>query len=100
MSGLEDQDAKSTARRNKVALLQENDIAALRATMSTAPGRRTIYRILKTTRWDQLSFTGNSETFRNEGMRQVDLLLRSELMRHCRTLYLQMMNENEEGSNA
>jgi hypothetical protein len=99
MAELEDADGRSQTKRDKFAKLRESDIRALCVTMSNKDGRRTIYRILKTTGWDRASFTGNSETFKNEGKREVGLLLRAELMRHCREHYNLMMNENEEASN-
>lgn len=87
-------------RQAKFTKLVEADRLALRTTMSTKEGRRVVWRILKSTGWDEPSFTGNSETFRREGMRIIGLTLRSELKTVCRDLYLQMVNENEkEASN-
>ena len=97
MNDIDELDSKQAKRREKFNKLIEEDVNALIATMSHREGRRTLWRILRTTGWDEASFTGNSETFKREGMRAVGLLLRAELRCHCPILYQLMLNENDNG---
>ena len=89
-----EEDEKPKARRQKFEKIHENEIKALRATMANADGRTTIYLILRSTGWDQLSFTGNSQTFFNEGSRAVGVALRHRLITYCREDYNRMMSEH------
>ena len=85
---------KTQARKAKVKQLSKADDDALRTTMSTKEGRRTIWRVLKASRFYLISFTGGSETFFREGMRAVGKMLHDELERVCPDLYTLMMSEN------
>lgn len=87
-------DQKQSTRKAQAAKLMAEDVAALQKVMGTKEGRRTIWRILITTGWDQTSYTGNSDTFKKEGQRSIGLLIRQECMRHCLNLYRLMETEN------
>lgn len=57
-------------RDRRLALRRDNDIAKA---LSTPEGRRLVWAVLEMGRVFQLSFTGNSETYLNEGRRAVGL---------------------------
>ena len=59
--------------------MRERDIEALNHVLSTELGRWFFYRILDRAKLNSQSFTGNSTTFFNEGMRAVAILLQNDL---------------------
>jgi len=63
--------------------------------MAHAQGRRFLNRLLDKTGVFRSSFTGNSETFFREGMRNVGLLVMSEMLDLTPELYLKMLKENK-----
>ena len=72
---------------------REQDAVDLFAVMSTHEGRRFVWRILESAGLYRLSYTGNSETFFNEGQRNVGLKLLSELQKVTPEEYLRMTQE-------
>lgn len=70
------------------------DVKAIAATPS---GRRFFWRYLGITKVYETSFTGNSETFFNEGKRVVGLNMIGELMQHAPEEYFKMIKENSKG---
>lgn len=64
--------------------------------MSDKRGRRVMWRLLDRAGVFRSSFTGNSETFFREGMRNIGLMIVAELNEHCPERYLQMVNEQKE----
>ena len=77
--------AKNTARER---------MAGLVAMMQSRNGRAYIWWLLGECKVFSTSFTGNSTTFFNEGMRQVGLLLLADINRECEDQYLVMCKEN------
>lgn len=59
----------------KDRLIRENDIKAWRKVMSSKEGRWFVMRLLDFTKYKLPSFTGNSQTFFNEGLRAVGIHL-------------------------
>ena len=90
--------AQQKRTKNKEAVALDNDAMVL--VMSSKEGRRTVWRILKTTGFFLTSFTGNSETFFMEGKRYIGKLLYDELNDLCPDLFNQMMSENREKKEA
>lgn len=81
-------DAEAKAKR-KIRIEDED----LRAVMSTAQGRRFLWRLLEQTGIYKLSYTGNSETFFNEGQRNIGLKLLAEMHRVDPEHYILMTQE-------
>lgn len=68
--------------------------------MGSKRGRRIVWRLLERTGIFRSSFTGNSETFFREGMRNVGLVLMAQIHETCPDSYLTMVKEqNEHRSN-
>jgi hypothetical protein len=65
----------------------------LRFVMGSSQGRRFISHLIGITGVNRLSFTGNSETFFNEGQRNIGLMLDALSQKHCPKSYLQMLSE-------
>lgn len=81
-------EVESKARRKR-----DQDNEDLLAVMSTHEGRRFVWKILESAGLYKLSYTGNSETFFNEGQRNVGLKLLSELQKVTPDEYLRMTQE-------
>lgn len=73
---------------------QQQRISDLKWLMGHRPGRRIVADLLQRTGQEQTSFTGNSGTFFNEGVRSVGLNLLSEVKAHCFDAYIQMLKES------
>jgi hypothetical protein len=84
----------SVKRKEKLRNLQLQDTDYMKVIMGSKEGRRTIWRILRTTEFFSTSFTGSSETFFKEGKRYIGRLIYEELNDICPELYVAMMNEN------
>ena len=65
--------------KQKRDYIRERDIEALNHVLSDELGRWFFYRILDRAKLNGQSFTGNSTTFFNEGMRAVAILLQNDL---------------------
>jgi hypothetical protein len=74
----------------EIKLRRENEIADLRKVLDTDFGRRFIWKIFGTCGIYRISFTGNSETFFNEGARNVGLKLRADVFEAKPEALLQM----------
>ena len=70
---------------------EANDIRWL---MGSKQGRRVMARFVEHCGVYRSTFTGNSETFFKEGMRNVGLFLVAEIQRHAPDAYAQMTNES------
>jgi hypothetical protein len=68
--------------------------------MGSKRGRRIAWRILERTGIYRSSFTGNSETFFREGMRNVGLVLMAQIHEACPESYTLMMKEQYDRSNS
>lgn len=65
--------------------------------MSNKRGRRFIWRLLSTAGIYRTSFTGNSTTFFNEGMRNLGLMILQEIHEVCPDQYAEMVKETRDG---
>ncbi len=72
---------------------RQQEIADLLWVLSTPAGRRVIWRILGRCGVNKSSFTGNSTTFFNEGMRDVGLFITAEVVDVRPEAYIEMMIE-------
>lgn len=72
------------------------DDAYLVDVMKTKGGRRTAWRLLEYAGLNLPSFTGNSQTFFNEGKRDVAIWLRNQMIRVDHAGYQLMERENME----
>jgi len=75
---------------------QQQRVNDLKWLMGHRPGRRIVADLLQRTGQETSSFTGNSGTFFNEGVRSVGLTLLSEVKTHCFDAYLQMLKESND----
>lgn len=82
---------KTASRKEKNS--RELELADFAAVMATEQGRRFIWRLLDETGFQKSSFTGNSATFFNEGMRNVGLKIWADMNEACPDRYVQMLNE-------
>jgi hypothetical protein len=83
-----------TARPAAVVNLRKQQADDIRWLVSTKQGRRVAARLIEHTGVYRNSFTGNSETFFKEGMRNVGLFLVAEIRKHAPESYAQIVNEN------
>ena len=79
-------------KTRKEKLGRAGELADFIEIMNTPAGRRFIWRLLELTGFQKSSFTGNSTTFFNEGMRNVGLIIWADLQERP-DLLVQMMNE-------
>lgn len=87
--------AKASRKREKLRDVQDREDT--RWVMSTPGGRRFLARLLERTGINRTSFTGNANTYFNEGSRNVGLFLQSELVDTSPSLYLTMLSESMKG---
>lgn len=64
--------------------------------MSTPSGRRFVWRQLQRAGVFRSSFTGNSQTFFNEGQRNIGLMLLTDVHEFCPEQYIPMLKESKE----
>jgi hypothetical protein len=86
-----DREAESDALVQSVARRQEVD--DLKWLMAHKQGRRFVTRLLEKAGIYRTSFTGNSETFFREGMRNVGLFVLSEVMEITPEQFALMLKE-------
>jgi hypothetical protein len=94
MADLDDEDGSNINPRSKNR--SAADDAAMVDLMKSRGGRRTMWRTIEYAGLNLPSFTGNSQTFFNEGKRDVAIWLRSQLVRLCHDSYQLMERENME----
>ena len=85
----DDIDQPNTARQNARQLV----VSDLRFVMGTKQGRRFVARLLDQAGLHRRSFTGNSETFFNEGRRSVALELAQDIQTHAFAEHILMLQE-------
>lgn len=79
--------------RENAALTEDEDWRWL---MSSKQGRRIVWRILSLTGLFRTSFTGNSQTFFNEGERHIGLVLQGKIGKADRRQFAAMYQEHFE----
>jgi hypothetical protein len=94
-----DEDQVKT-RKRKDERERDRELADMRQVMSSVEGRRFVWRLLERAGVFRTSFTGNSTTFFNEGMRNMGLMVLGDVHEAAADAYIVMMNESKkEGSN-
>ncbi len=83
-------------RKRKDERVRERELADLRLVMSSVEGRRFVWRLLEKAGVFRTSFTGNSSTFFNEGMRNMGLMVLGDVHEAAADAYIVMMNESKE----
>lgn len=93
---MDEYDTEAAQQQSESRSKQERDVAIsdTKWLMKDKRGRRLMWRWLGRCRVFQLSYTGNSQTFFNEGQRNVGLRFLDEIMTHCPEDYVLMMQEN------
>lgn len=81
-----------SADAQRRALLEKNDLLWL---MGEPRGRRFVWRLLERSGVFRSSFTGNSQTFFNEGARSVGLWAQAICLEFCPEDYLKMLLEKK-----
>lgn len=79
------------------AIKQKIEFEDLKWVMSNKRGRRFAWRLLDRAGIYRTSFTGNSTTFFNEGMRNIGLMLVADIHEACPEAYALMIKENKNG---
>lgn len=99
-----DLDANEDSERRKVEKderARRTNLDDMKWLMGGPRGRRIMYGILEQAGIWRTSFTGNSETFYREGMRNIGLMLLSRITDACPDEYINMVREakdNDRGS--
>lgn len=75
----------------------EEFVKDIRWVMGDKRGRRFIWWLLSLTGVFRISYTGNSETYFREGMRQIGIILLDELKTNCDEFYIAMERERKDG---
>ena len=91
-----DSEAVEKSERAK-KIKRDQYIADMSFLLGDPRGRRVIWELLERGGVFRISFTGNSETFFNEGKRQIALSLLEDVMESRPDAYLQMSKEAKEG---
>ena len=84
---------KARQQRSEAEKAEARRLAAFRAVMATADGRRWIWWLLDRCGVFRTSFTGDSTTFFNEGSRNVGLMVIADINAACPDLFVTMMTE-------
>jgi hypothetical protein len=87
----QERDREAKSLKGKVE--RDEEAADFKWLMSDARGRRFMWRLLGITGLYRSSFTGNSTTFYNEGMRNVGLMLIADVNDLTPEAYLKMIEE-------
>ena len=85
-------------RKRKDEQARDGELDDLRQIMDSVHGRRFIWRLLDKAGVFRTSFTGNSTTFFNEGMRNLGLMVLADVHQACANQYIQMMQEAKKGN--
>lgn len=87
---------REAAAAESARLAQQGEINDWKWLMSTARGRRLVWRLLERTGIYRSSMTGNSFTFFREGERNVGLFIQATLVEHCPEDYAKMLTEQKD----
>lgn len=93
---LEGNEAARTDKAKTEALRRKTAAEDMRWLMSGPRGRRIIHGILEAAGIWRTSFTGNSETYFREGMRNIGLMVLAQINDACADSYTTMMQEAKE----
>lgn len=87
---------RETEARERARLAEQGEINDWKWLMSTARGRRLVWRLLGKTGIFRTSMTGNSYTFFNEGQRNVGLMIQAIITEHSPEDYAKMLVEQKD----
>ncbi len=76
-------DPKKIELENKNRVKKEKEVSDLLKVLSSSEGERVLCRIIKRTKFFDSSWTGNSTTFFNEGMREIGRSILAEINEAC-----------------
>lgn len=96
---LRGQDRQRNEHEDKARLTRQVEKEDIKWLMSGKRGRRIMWRLLERTGIFRSSFTGNSETYFREGMRNVGLMLMAQINEACPEMYTLMVQEQREHDN-
>ena len=90
-----DEDKSDTKKKIEEvrARAKEREVEDFKKVLSNPEGRRFIWKIMSEAGVFRTSFTGNSETFFNEGKRSMGLMVLEEVMKADPGKFTQMQNE-------
>lgn len=90
------QDRSKHERDERDKHQQRVEVEDIKWLMKGRQGRRIVWRLLEKTGVFRSSFTGNSETFFREGMRNVGLMLLAQINETCPEQYTLMVQEQRD----
>lgn len=90
------QERRQEEGSRKAQLLTLQEAEDFKWIMSNKRGRRFVWRLLEQAGVYRTSFTGNSETFFNEGRRSYGLRVLAMIHEHTPEAYAQMLSEKRE----
>lgn len=91
---LDGQAADAESEEQKAQAQRRQEIEDFKWLMAHKQGRRLMSRLLASTGVFRTSMTGNSQTFFNEGQRNIGLMLLAEVNDHCLDAYVLMLKES------
>lgn len=80
----------------KLLVQAQQDAQDFKWIMANKRGRRYVWRLLDLAGVFRSSFTGNSQTFFNEGQRNIGLMVLAQIHKHCPEAYLLMLQEQKD----
>lgn len=93
---LEENAATEEEKKLRAKLLAEQDIKDLQWVMGDKRGRRFMWRLLERSGVFRISYTGNSETYFREGMRNIGIMQLDDLKTYCEETYIAMERERKD----
>jgi len=88
-------DRKAEAEGLEQSVQRRQEVEDLKWLMGHKQGRRFVWRLLEKAGVYRTSFTGNSETFFREGMRNIGLFVLSEVMEVTPEQFAMMLKEQQ-----
>ena len=83
-------------RKTKAKIRREDQLSAMRDIIESKGGAEFLWRLLSRCRLYETSFTGNSQTFFNEGKREIGLWVLAEIMAADPNAYARLMTKHQE----
>lgn len=83
-------------KKTRAKIERENQLSAMRDIVENKGGAEFLWRLLSRCKLYETSFTGNSQTFFNEGKREVGLWVLAEIMAADPKAYANMMINHQE----
>jgi hypothetical protein len=90
---MEDREEQRIKHKELADRRRREDLADLQSVLRTAAGRRLIWRIIEEGSPLRNAYTGNSNTFYNEGKQAFAKGIFSDILENYPTLYIRMQNE-------